>query len=153
MFPLDIHPEVGLLAGEVALGFNFLISLHTVFYNGCTRLPSCRSSDGASRKEPACRCRRHEILEFQLWVGKTHWRRRARQPTAVFFFLNNFLYLFLSVCSLSGAGFLRLRQAGLLSSRGGGSSPSGTALGCRGFSTCGPWAPQLRPRGSRAQAQ
>ena len=45
-FPLDIHPEVGLLAGEVALGFNFLISLHTVFY-GCTRLPSYQSSGGA----------------------------------------------------------------------------------------------------------
>ena len=58
-----------------------------------------------SRKEPACRCRRHERLEFQLWVGKIHWRR-ARQPTAVFFFfffLNIFIYLFLALCSLVGA--------------------------------------------------
>ena len=38
---------------------------------------------GASGKESACRCRRHKIPKFDLWVGKIPWRREW-QPTPVF---------------------------------------------------------------------
>ena len=38
---------------------------------------------GASRKEPACQCRRHKRHRFNPWVGKIPWRRK-RQPTPVF---------------------------------------------------------------------
>ena len=34
---------------------------------------------GASGKEPACRCRSHERLKFDPWVGKVPWRQ-AWQP-------------------------------------------------------------------------
>ena len=34
---------------------------------------------GASGKESACQCRRHERLRFEPWVGKIPWRR-AWQP-------------------------------------------------------------------------
>ena len=30
---------------------------------------------GASRKEPAWKCRRHKWCELDLWVGKSPWRR------------------------------------------------------------------------------
>ena len=39
--------------------------------------------DGASGKEPACQCRRHERCRFDPWVGKIPWKR-AWQPTPVF---------------------------------------------------------------------
>ena len=29
---------------------------------------------GASGKEPACQCRRHKKLRFNLWIGKIPWR-------------------------------------------------------------------------------
>ena len=29
---------------------------------------------GASGKEPACQCRRHKRLRFNLWIGKIPWR-------------------------------------------------------------------------------
>ena len=32
--------------------------------------------DGASGKEPACQCRRHERRRFNPWVGKIPWRRK-----------------------------------------------------------------------------
>jgi len=38
---------------------------------------------GASGKETTCQCRRHKRLEFNLWVGKSPWRR-AWQTTPVF---------------------------------------------------------------------
>ena len=38
---------------------------------------------GASGKEPACQCRRHKTLRFDLWVRKIP-RRRAWQPSSVF---------------------------------------------------------------------
>ena len=38
---------------------------------------------GNSGKEPAYQCRRHQRLQFSLWVGKISWRR-AWQPTPVF---------------------------------------------------------------------
>ena len=38
---------------------------------------------GASGKELACQCRRHERHGFNPWVGKIPWRR-AWQPMAVF---------------------------------------------------------------------
>ena len=37
---------------------------------------------GASGKEPACQCRRHET-QIQSWAGKIPWRR-TWQPTPVF---------------------------------------------------------------------
>ena len=37
---------------------------------------------GASGKEPACQCRRHERHKFDPWDGKIPWRR-AWQPTPV----------------------------------------------------------------------
>ena len=37
---------------------------------------------GASGKEPACQCRRHERLMFNPWVGKIPWSRKW-QPTPV----------------------------------------------------------------------
>ena len=33
-------------------------------------------SGGASGKEPACKCRRSKIQNFNLWVGKITWSRR-----------------------------------------------------------------------------
>ena len=46
---------------------------------------SCRLGfpGGASGKEPACQCRRHERCRFDPWVGKIPWRR-AWQPSPVF---------------------------------------------------------------------
>ena len=38
---------------------------------------------GASRKEPACQCKRHKRHRFDPWVGKIPWRR-AGQPTPIF---------------------------------------------------------------------
>ena len=38
---------------------------------------------GASGKEPACQCRRHERPRFDAWVRKIPWRR-TWQPTPVF---------------------------------------------------------------------
>ena len=38
---------------------------------------------GASGKEPACWCRRHQRCRLDLWVGKIPWRR-AWQPTLIF---------------------------------------------------------------------
>ena len=38
---------------------------------------------GASGKEPASQCRRHERHGFNPWIGKIPWRR-AWQPTPVF---------------------------------------------------------------------
>ena len=38
---------------------------------------------GASDKEAACQCRRHERHGFGPWVGKIPWRR-AWQPAPVF---------------------------------------------------------------------
>ena len=38
---------------------------------------------GASGKEPACRCRRHEICGFDPWIRTIPWRRE-QQPTPVF---------------------------------------------------------------------
>ena len=38
---------------------------------------------GTSGKEPACQCRRHKRLGFDLWVRKIPWRK-AWQPTPVF---------------------------------------------------------------------
>ena len=38
---------------------------------------------GASGKEPACQCRRHETRGFEIWVGMIPWRK-ARQTTPVF---------------------------------------------------------------------
>ena len=38
---------------------------------------------GASGKEPASQCRRHQRHRFDPWVGKILWRR-ARKPTPVF---------------------------------------------------------------------
>ena len=38
---------------------------------------------GASGKEPACQCRRHETRGFETWVGKIPWRK-AWQTTPVF---------------------------------------------------------------------
>jgi len=38
---------------------------------------------GASGKEPACQCRRHERHSFSPWVGKIPWKR-AWQSTPVF---------------------------------------------------------------------
>ena len=38
---------------------------------------------GASGRELACQCRRHERLGFHPWVGKIPWRREW-QPTPVF---------------------------------------------------------------------
>ena len=38
---------------------------------------------GASGKEPACQCRRHNRPGFNPWVAKIPWRR-AQQPTPVF---------------------------------------------------------------------
>ena len=40
-------------------------------------------SGGPSDKEPACHCRRCKRLSFDLWVGKSPWRR-AWQPTPIF---------------------------------------------------------------------
>ena len=40
--------------------------------------PGCTSG-----KELACRCRRHKRYGFDLWVGKSPWRRKW-QPTPVF---------------------------------------------------------------------
>ena len=37
----------------------------------------------ASGKEPTCQCRSQKRLSFNLWVRKTHWRRKW-QPTPVF---------------------------------------------------------------------
>ena len=31
---------------------------------------------GASGKELACQCRRHKRCGFDIWAGKTLWRRR-----------------------------------------------------------------------------
>ena len=39
---------------------------------------------GASRKEPACQCRRRKRHGFDPWVGKIPWRR-AWKPTPVLF--------------------------------------------------------------------
>ena len=35
---------------------------------------------GASGKEPACQCRRHERHWFDPWVRKTPWRRAWQSP-------------------------------------------------------------------------
>ena len=40
-------------------------------------------SSGASGKEPACQCRRHEKHGLNPWVGMIPWRR-AWKPTIVF---------------------------------------------------------------------
>ena len=37
---------------------------------------------GASCKEPACQCRRHQRRGFNPWAGKIPWRRKW-QPTLV----------------------------------------------------------------------
>ena len=42
---------------------------------------------GASGKEPACRCRRHQRCGFNPWVGKILWRRKW-QPILVFLLEN-----------------------------------------------------------------
>ena len=38
---------------------------------------------GASDKESACQCRRHQRCQFDSWVGKNLWKRKW-QPTPVF---------------------------------------------------------------------
>ena len=37
--------------------------------------------DGASGKEHACHCRRHERLRLDSWVGKIPWRRAHSSPS------------------------------------------------------------------------
>ena len=42
-----------------------------------------KSPGGSADKKPACQCRRHMRLGFDLWVGKIPWRKKW-QPTLVF---------------------------------------------------------------------
>ena len=50
---------------------------------GLFQLQTMSFPGDASSKEPACQCRRHRRLGFDLWVGKIPWRK-AWQPTPVF---------------------------------------------------------------------
>ena len=43
---------------------------------------ACPAPASSNGKEPACQCRRHKSLGFDLWVGKIPWRRKW-QPTPV----------------------------------------------------------------------
>ena len=45
---------------------------------------------GAGGKEPACQCRRHKRRRFDLWVGKTPWRRAW--PRTLVFLPGGFLW-------------------------------------------------------------
>ena len=76
------------IQGWFPLGFTGLISLLS---KGLSRVFSSTTSPkasilhhpaffmgfpgGASDKEPACQCRRHQRYRFDLWVGNILWRR------------------------------------------------------------------------------
>ena len=66
-----------------ALGLCGLLS----FFKNKKKLRSCVVGfpGGTSGKEPACQCRRLKRHRFDPWVGKIQPRRRAWQPTPVFF--------------------------------------------------------------------
>ena len=42
-----------------------------------------KNPGGSADKKPACQCRDHTRLEFDLWVGEIPWRKKW-QPTSVF---------------------------------------------------------------------
>ena len=121
-FPLDIHPEVGLLAGEVAPIFNFLVNLPTGLYNGCPCLLSYQSSGGASPKGPAGQCGRHGTRVPALG-GEGPLEEGTAPRCSILFLKNNCLFIFGCVSSCRGAGFLWLRDRGLVCSCGLQASP------------------------------
>ena len=65
-------------------GFFFFLPLSLWGRPICIYVYTCiYFPDGATGKEPACQCRRHERHGLDPWVGKMPWRRKW-QPIPVF---------------------------------------------------------------------